>query len=62
MLDFMKNNGIRLQHVSLEDLLEGDTKSLMQLILALAAHFKPASIGSRRTSYDSRRLQVPKPE
>jgi len=53
VLNFMSSNGIRLQHISVEDILHGRTKSSMQLILALAAHFKPASIGSRRSSVDS---------
>jgi len=53
ILDFMQNNGIRLQQVTLEGVLEGNTKVLMRLILALAAHFKPASIGCRRPSFDS---------
>uniref|UniRef100_F6WYD9 Uncharacterized protein n=1 Tax=Ciona intestinalis TaxID=7719 RepID=F6WYD9_CIOIN len=48
VLQFMRNAGIKLHHVSVDEITSGNVKTIMQLILALAAHFKPASIGGRK--------------
>ncbi|CAK8682026.1 unnamed protein product [Clavelina lepadiformis] len=48
VLNFMKTSGIKLHHVTVDEIVAGNVKALMQLILALAAHFKPASIGGRK--------------
>uniref|UniRef100_H2YPT3 Calponin-homology (CH) domain-containing protein n=1 Tax=Ciona savignyi TaxID=51511 RepID=H2YPT3_CIOSA len=48
VLKFMKNSGIKLHHVTIDEIVNGNVKTMMQLILALAAHFKPASIGGRK--------------
>ena len=33
------------------DIIAGNAKAIMQLILAIAAHFKPSSIGGRKISH-----------
>nr|CAB3238103.1 dixin [Phallusia mammillata] len=48
VIDFMKSSGIKLPHVTTEEIVGGNVKSMMQLILALAAHFKPASIDGKK--------------
>ncbi|XP_078481978.1 dixin [Ciona intestinalis] len=48
VLQFMRNAGIKLHHVTVDEITSGNVKTMMQLILALAAHFKPASIGGRK--------------
>ncbi|KAJ8316410.1 hypothetical protein KUTeg_006424 [Tegillarca granosa] len=44
ILRFMSTNRIRMHHTSSRDIVEGNLKSIMRLILALAAHFKPQSV------------------
>ncbi|XP_033758460.1 dixin-like isoform X2 [Pecten maximus] len=44
VLHYMSANRIRMHHASAKDIVEGNLKSTMRLILALAAHFKPHSV------------------
>ena len=39
--------------------MEGNVKTIMQLILALAAHFKPASIGGRKHNLSEKSQRSP---
>ncbi|KAL0995013.1 hypothetical protein UPYG_G00130620 [Umbra pygmaea] len=53
VLSFMSSKRIRMPHTFAQDIVEGNLKSVMRLILALAAHFKPSAnhravSGSRR--------------
>ncbi|XP_029626292.1 dixin isoform X1 [Salmo trutta] len=43
VLNFITSRRIRMAHTSARDIVEGDLKSVMRLILALAAHFKPSA-------------------
>nr|XP_004227212.1 dixin isoform X2 [Ciona intestinalis] len=58
VLQFMRNAGIKLHHVSVDEITSGNVKTIMQLILALAAHFKPASIGGRKVESPRQRNEV----
>lgn len=44
VLHYMSSNRIRMHHASAKDIVEGNLKSTMRLILAIAAHFKPQSV------------------
>ncbi|XP_041373247.1 dixin-like isoform X2 [Gigantopelta aegis] len=44
VIQFMATNRIRMHHISAKDIVEGNLKAIMRLILALAAHFKPKSV------------------
>ncbi|XP_021372022.1 dixin-like isoform X2 [Mizuhopecten yessoensis] len=44
VLNYMSANRIRMHHASAKDIVEGNLKATMRLILALAAHFKPHSV------------------
>ncbi|XP_064617461.1 dixin-like isoform X2 [Liolophura sinensis] len=44
VLQFMSLNRIKMHHIVAKDIVEGNLKSVMRLILALAAHFKPKSV------------------
>ncbi|KAL5019595.1 hypothetical protein ScPMuIL_002487 [Solemya velum] len=44
VLHFMMTNRIRMHHITAKDVVEGNLKSIMRLILCLAAHFKPHSV------------------
>ncbi|VCW78217.1 unnamed protein product, partial [Gulo gulo] len=46
VLQFVASKKIRMHQTSAKDIVEGNLKSIMRLVLALAAHFKP---GSNRT-------------
>ncbi|XP_054611962.1 dixin-A-like isoform X3 [Dunckerocampus dactyliophorus] len=43
VLNFISSRHIRMPHISARDIVEGNLKSLMRVILALAAHFKPTA-------------------
>ncbi|XP_073441250.1 dixin isoform X4 [Dendrobates tinctorius] len=43
VLQFMATKKIRMHQTSAKDIVEGNLKSIMRLILTLAAHFKPVS-------------------
>ncbi|ERE77089.1 dixin-like protein [Cricetulus griseus] len=47
VLQFVASKKIRMHQTSAKDIVEGNLKSIMRLVLALAAHFKP---GSSRTT------------
>lgn len=44
IIQYMTSNRIRMHHTNPKDIVEGNLKSIMRLILALAAHFKPQSV------------------
>lgn len=44
VLQFMAQRRIRMHHTTAKDIVDGNLKSIMRLILALAAHFKPDSV------------------
>uniref|UniRef100_A0A8C8SFC5 Dixin n=1 Tax=Pelusios castaneus TaxID=367368 RepID=A0A8C8SFC5_9SAUR len=50
VLQFVASKKIRMHQTSAKDIVDGNLKSIMRLILALAAHFKP---GSSRTGIQS---------
>ncbi|KAM4620841.1 dixin-like [Polymixia lowei] len=55
VLQFISSKHIRMPHISARDIVDGNLKSVMRIILALAAHFKPsanhrAASGSGRSS------------
>ncbi|XP_049599499.1 dixin [Syngnathus scovelli] len=43
VLQFIASRHIRMPHISARDIVEGNLKSVMRIILALAAHFKPSA-------------------
>lgn len=54
VLQFISSRHIRMPHISARDIVDGNLKSVMRIILALAAHFKPsanhrAASGNRRS-------------
>ncbi|XP_052803591.1 dixin-like isoform X3 [Mya arenaria] len=44
ILHFMAAKKIRMHHIMAKDIVDGNLKSIMRLILALAAHYKPNSV------------------
>ncbi|XP_076129970.1 dixin-like isoform X2 [Alosa pseudoharengus] len=48
VLQFMSSKRIRMPQTSARDIVDGNLKSAMRLILALAAHFKPSASASHR--------------
>ncbi|XP_047603447.1 dixin isoform X6 [Lutra lutra] len=56
VLQFVASKKIRMHQTSAKDIVEGNLKSIMRLVLALAAHFKP---GSNRTVSQGRDPRVP---
>lgn len=48
VLQFVSSKRIRMPQTSARDIVEGNLKSAMRLILALAAHFKPSSSANHR--------------
>ncbi|XP_077985605.1 dixin-like isoform X2 [Glandiceps talaboti] len=44
VLQFMAAKRIRMHHTSAKDIVDGNLKAMMRLILALAAHYKPSSV------------------
>ncbi|KAM7397985.1 hypothetical protein PAMA_006048 [Pampus argenteus] len=43
VLQFISSRHIRMPHISGRDIVDGNLKSVMRIILALAAHFKPSA-------------------
>ncbi|XP_075958190.1 dixin-A-like isoform X1 [Anarhichas minor] len=43
VLQFISSKHIRMPHISARDIVDGNLKSVMRIILALAAHFKPSA-------------------
>ncbi|XP_033290504.1 dixin isoform X2 [Orcinus orca] len=56
VLQFVASKKIRMHQTSAKDIVEGNLKSIMRLVLALAAHFKP---GSSRTVNQGQDARVP---
>ena len=56
VLQFMAAKRIRMTHITSKEVVEGNLKSIMRIILALAAHYKPKSVrgGSNNAQTDSR--------
>uniref|UniRef100_A0A667GFE3 Dixin n=1 Tax=Lynx canadensis TaxID=61383 RepID=A0A667GFE3_LYNCA len=57
VLQFVASKKIRMHQTSAKDIVEGNLKSIMRLVLALAAHFKP---GSNRTVSQGRDSRTPR--
>ncbi|KAM9333262.1 dixin-like isoform 2-T2 [Pholidichthys leucotaenia] len=55
VLHFISSRNICMPHISARDIVDGNLKSVMRVILALAAHFKP-SANHRSASGNGRRL------
>ncbi|XP_030294138.1 dixin-A-like isoform X2 [Sparus aurata] len=55
VLQFISSRHIRMPHISARDIVDGNLKSVMRIILALAAHFKP-SASQRAASGSGRSL------
>ena len=53
VLQFMSSKKIRMHQISSREVLEGNLKAVMRLILALAAHYKPQSVKHHDASYDN---------
>ncbi|XP_073759846.1 dixin isoform X12 [Callorhinus ursinus] len=56
VLQFVASKKIRMHQTSAKDIVEGNLKSIMRLVLALAAHFKP---GPNRTVSQGRGPRAP---
>uniref|UniRef100_A0A452EIL5 Dixin n=1 Tax=Capra hircus TaxID=9925 RepID=A0A452EIL5_CAPHI len=56
VLQFVASKKIRMHQTSAKDIVEGNLKSIMRLVLALAAHFRP---GSSRTVSQGRDARAP---
>ncbi|KAL4228612.1 Dixin [Mactra antiquata] len=55
ILHFMSSKKIRMHRILAKDIVDGNSKSIMRLILALAAHYKPDSVKHSSTgSHGSR--------
>nr|XP_040141132.1 dixin isoform X3 [Ictidomys tridecemlineatus] len=54
VLQFVASKKIRMHQTSAKDIVEGNLKSIMRLVLALAAHFKPGSSRMVSQGQDSR--------
>ncbi|RUS78221.1 hypothetical protein EGW08_014035 [Elysia chlorotica] len=44
VLRFMALNKVKMHHITTRDVVEGNLKAIMRLVLALAAHYKPNSV------------------
>nr|XP_012605034.1 dixin isoform X6 [Microcebus murinus] len=54
VLQFVASKKIRMHQTSAKDIVEGNLKSIMRLVLALAAHFKPGCSRTVNQGRDSR--------
>ncbi|XP_066895032.1 dixin isoform X3 [Kogia breviceps] len=54
VLQFVASKKIRMHQTSAKDIVEGNLKSIMRLVLALAAHFKPGSSKTVSQGQDAR--------
>ena len=52
ILQFMASKKIRMHQITSREILEGNLKAVMRLILALAAHYKPQSVKHHDVSYE----------
>ena len=62
ILQFMAAKRIRMHQITSKEILEGNLKAVMRLILALAAHYKPQSVRHHDVSYESIGKEVRKGE
>ena len=66
VLQFMASKKIRMHSITSKEVLEGNLKAVMRLILALAAHYKPQSVKHHDVSYEQlpeqKTVVVSKPE
>ena len=62
ILQFMATKRIRMHQITSKEILEGNLKAVMRLILALAAHYKPQSVRHHDVSYESIGKEVRKGE
>ena len=65
ILQFMAGKRIRMHHITSKEILEGNLKAVMRLILALAAHYKPQSVRHHDASYENlenKPQQQPQPQ
>ena len=46
VLKFMQQNSVKIARTTSKEILDGNIKSIMRVILALAAHFKPLNLQS----------------
>ncbi|GFO45826.1 dixin [Plakobranchus ocellatus] len=44
VLQFMALNKVKMHHITTRDIVDGNLKAIMRLVLALAAHYKPNSV------------------
>lgn len=44
VLKFMQANNVKIARTTSKEILDGNIKSIMRVILALAAHFKPSNL------------------
>ncbi|XP_022617993.1 dixin-like isoform X2 [Seriola dumerili] len=58
VLQFISSRHIRMPHISSRDIVDGNLRSVMRIILALAAHFKP-SANHRAATGSGRSLSRP---
>ncbi|XP_056140204.1 dixin-like [Lampris incognitus] len=56
VLQFILSKHIRMPHISARDIVDGNLKSVMRIILALAAHFKPSA--NHRAAYERGRISA----
>ena len=53
ILQFMASKRIKMHQITSKEVLEGNLKAVMRLILALAAHYKPQSVRHHDTTFDN---------
>lgn len=53
VLQFMAAKRIRMTHITSKEVVEGNLKSVMRIILALAAHYKPQSVKGSNSNNNS---------
>merc|ERR1719150_2655726 len=59
VLQFMASKKIRMHSITSKEVLEGNLKAVMRLILALAAHYKPQSVKHHDVSYEETLAAAP---
>lgn len=59
VLQFMATKRIRMHAITSREVLEGNLKSVMRLILALAAHYKPQSVRHHENTTISATNNIP---
>ena len=59
ILQFMSTKRIRMHQITSKEVLEGNLKAVMRLILALAAHYKPQSVRHHDVNYEKEAEKPP---